>query len=64
MGCNAENSIMIGNKFSEDILGAIDIGMDAILVNSELSREEKLFLKERNIELEVLPNLQDIKKIL
>jgi putative hydrolase of the HAD superfamily len=64
MECKAENSIMIGNKFSEDILGAIDIGMDAILVNSELSQEEKLFLKERNIELEVLPNLQDIKKIL
>lgn len=64
MGCKAENSIMIGNKFSEDILGAINIGMDAILVNSKLTGEEELFLKKRNIKLEVLPNLQDIKEIL
>lgn len=64
MGCNLNNSIMIGNKFSEDILGAINIGMDAILVNSELTPEEKLLLEERDIELEVLPNLKGINKIL
>ena len=64
MGCKAGNSIMIGNKFSEDILGAINIGMDAILVNSKLTEEEKLFLEKKNIKLEILPNLQDIKEIL
>lgn len=64
MGCEAENSIMIGNKFSEDILGAINIGMDAVLVNSKLTEEEKLFLEEKNIKLEVLPNLKGIEKIL
>lgn len=64
MGCNSNNSIMIGNKFSEDILGAINIGMEAILVNSELTPEEKLLLEERDIELEVLPNLKDINMIL
>ena len=64
MGCKAENSIMIGNKFSEDIKGAINSGMDAILVNSELTPQDKLFLDEKNIELKVLPNLQDIKEIL
>ena len=64
MGCKAENSIMIGNKFSEDIIGAINSGMYAILVNSELTSEEKLYLKKNNIKLEVLPNLQDIKEIL
>lgn len=64
MGCKAENSIMIGNKFSEDITGAINCGMDAILVNSKLTSEDKLFLEKNNIKLKVLPNLQDIKEIL
>ena len=64
MECEAENSIMIGNKFSEDIVGALNIGMDAILVNSELTDDEKLYLDERDIELAVLPNLQGINKIL
>lgn len=64
MGCQAENSIMIGNKFSEDIKGAVDVGMDAILVNSELTDDERSYLEEKNIKLQVLPNLHDIKKIL
>ena len=38
MECNAQKSIMIGNKFNEDILGALNSGMSAILVNSKLSR--------------------------
>jgi putative hydrolase of the HAD superfamily len=64
MGCKAGNSIMIGNKFSEDIKGALNVGMEAILVNSELTEEEKVYLQEKKIKLEVLPNLQNIKKIL
>lgn len=64
MGCRPEKSIMIGNKFSEDILGAINIEMPAILVNSELTPKEEKYLEERNIEIDVVSNLQDIKKIL
>lgn len=64
MGCKAEKSIMIGNKFSEDIIGALNIGMDAILVNSQLTEDEKLFLEEKNIELKVLSNIGDVKNIL
>jgi len=64
MGCKAGNSIMIGNKFSEDIKGALNVGMEAILVNSELTEEERVYLEEKKIKLEVLPNLQNIKKIL
>ncbi|MDD1775577.1 MAG: TIGR02253 family HAD-type hydrolase [Methanobacterium sp.] len=64
MGCKAGNSIMIGNKFSEDIKGALNVGMEAILVNSELTEEERIYLEEKKIKLEVLPNLQNIKKIL
>lgn len=64
MGCKAEKSIMVGNKFNEDILGAINIGMSAILVNSELTKDEQEYLADRNIELEVVSEIQDIKKIL
>jgi putative hydrolase of the HAD superfamily len=64
MGCKAEKSIMIGNKFSEDIIGALNSGIYAIMVNSQLTEEEKLYLEKENIELNVLSNLQDIKKIL
>lgn len=64
MGCSAEESIMIGNKFNEDILGAINIGMDAILVNSNLKEEDKSILDEINVKVTVLPNLKGIKDIL
>ena len=64
MGCKAEKSIMIGNKFSEDIIGALNAGMYAILVNSQLTEDEQKSLEERNIELKVRSNIQDIKKIL
>lgn len=64
MGCKAQNSIMIGNKFSEDIFGAINMGMSAILVNSELTGDEKKYLKDKNIHVDVISNIGDIKKIL
>ena len=64
MGCQAQKSIMIGNKFDKDILGAINIGMSAILVNSELTPDEKEYLEEKNIELNVVSNIGDIKEFL
>jgi len=64
MGCKSEKSIMVGNKFTEDIIGALNVGMYAILVNSQLTEDEKIYLKKRNIELKVLANIQDIKKVL
>lgn len=35
MNCKAENSIMVGNKSEIDIIGAVNAGMSAILVNSD-----------------------------
>jgi putative hydrolase of the HAD superfamily len=64
MGCQAQKSIMIGNKFDKDILGAINIGMSAILVNSELTPDEKEYLEEKNIELNVVSNIGDIIEFL
>ncbi len=33
MGVKAEKSIMIGDSFKSDILGATSVGIDAILIN-------------------------------
>ena len=64
MGCQAKKSIMIGNKFNKDIVGALNIGMSAILVNSELTPDEKEYLEENNIELNVVSNIGDIIEFL
>lgn len=64
MGCQAEKSIMVGNKFNDDILGAINIGMAAILVNSELTPDEKKYLDEKGIEIDIVSGIGDIKQIL
>lgn len=64
MGCKADKSIMVGNKFNDDILGAISIGMSAILVNSDLSENEQEYLANENSKVDILSNIEDIKKIL
>ena len=64
MGCQPNKSIMIGNKFNKDIIGAINIGMSAILVNSELTPDEKEYLEENNIKLNVVSNIGDIVELL
>lgn len=64
MGCKAEKSVMIGNKFSDDISGAINIGMSTILVNSNLTEKEKEYLKKEDIKVDVVPNIGDIRNIL
>jgi putative hydrolase of the HAD superfamily len=64
MGCEAERSVMIGNKFNEDIMGALNVGMSAILVNSELTDSEREYLKGKNLDVEVIRDLKEIKNIL
>ncbi|MBM4240206.1 MAG: TIGR02253 family HAD-type hydrolase [Euryarchaeota archaeon] len=64
MGCRAGKSVMVGNKFSEDILGAVNVGMSAILVNSELTESEKEYIKKEGIEIEVISNIKDLGAIL
>ena len=64
MGCEAERSVMIGNKFNEDIMGALNVGMSAILVNSELTDSEREYLKRKNLNVEVIKDLEEIKSIL
>ncbi|HML04691.1 MAG TPA: TIGR02253 family HAD-type hydrolase [Methanobacterium sp.] len=64
MGCKAEKSVMIGNKFNEDIMGALNSGMSAILVNSELTESDKAYLEKKSIELDVLNHIGELKDIL
>jgi len=64
MGCRSSKSVMVGNKFSEDIMGAINAGMSAILVNSKLTESEKDFINKEGIELEILENIGELKDIL
>ncbi len=64
MGYDAEKCVMIGNKFSEDILGAVNIGMSAILVNSQLKESEKEYIKEKGIKIDVISHIGELKEIL
>jgi putative hydrolase of the HAD superfamily len=64
MGCQAEKSIMVGNKFSDDILGATNAGMSAILVNSQLTEDEKEQIKRENLDVKVVSDIEKVQNIL
>ncbi|MTK64034.1 MAG: TIGR02253 family HAD-type hydrolase [Methanobacterium sp.] len=64
MGCDPENSVMIGNNFQDDILGAIDAGMSAIYLTPGLTELEKETIKELGIDLDIVSDIGDIRKIL
>ena len=64
MNCKAEKSIMVGDKYEIDILGAINAGMSAILVNSHIPKEEKQKIKDKNLDIKSVPNVGDLNKIL
>ncbi|MDI6702793.1 TIGR02253 family HAD-type hydrolase [Methanothermobacter wolfeii] len=64
MGCRPERSVMVGNKFTEDILGAINAGMSAILVNSELSHDERDRIKREGLDVTVVQEIGEIREIL
>ena len=42
---NPERSVMIGNKFKADALGAVNAGLSAILVNSDVTEEDREYIK-------------------
>jgi putative hydrolase of the HAD superfamily len=64
MGCKADESVMVGNKFSEDILGATKAGMSAILVNSELTEAEKEIIEREGLKVDVIQDIGQVKTIL
>ncbi len=64
MGCKAENSVMIGNSFNDDVLGAINAGMSAVFLTHGLKDSEKAIIEERNLKLNIISNIGQIKDIM
>ena len=66
LGVTAGTSLMIGNNFNADILGACEAGMQAMLINSRITTEQQEVLDELgyNHMVEELNSLIDLMKIL
>lgn len=64
MGCTPEKSIMIGNKFSEDMMGAVNAGMSAILVNCKLTPEEEEYIEKEKLDVKVISDISELNEIL
>jgi putative hydrolase of the HAD superfamily len=64
MGCKAENSVMIGNSFNDDILGAINAGMSAVFLTPELKESERAIIENKGLKLEIISDIGEIKDIM
>ena len=64
MNCSADKSVMVGNKFDTDIIGAINAGMAGILVNSELTYEQEQMIENEKLDVTVLHNISDVDTVL
>ncbi len=56
--------VMVGNKFSTDALGAINAGMSAILVNSDVTHEDEKYIMEHNLDIKVIDTIEEINTLL
>ena len=64
MHCKAEKSTMVGNKFITDAMGAINAGMSAILVNSDITFEQEQEIEDKKLDITVLDNISDVDTVL
>jgi putative hydrolase of the HAD superfamily len=64
MGCKAENSVMIGNSFNDDILGAINAGMSAVYLTQDLKETEKKYMEKTGFKLDIIKDIGEIKDIM
>ena len=64
MNGNPEKSVMIGNKFKEDALGAVNAGMSAILVNSDITEDDREYIKQEQLDITIIDNIGDVNTIL
>lgn len=64
MGCKAENSVMVGNSFKDDIVGSVDAGMSAVYLTQGLKDSEKEYLKKTNLKLDIISDIGNLKEIL
>ena len=64
LNVTAGTSLMIGNKFDVDIVGACDAGMQAMLINSKITPEQQKIIDESDYSVKELNTLIDLMKIL
>ncbi|MCD7781926.1 MAG: TIGR02253 family HAD-type hydrolase [Methanosphaera sp.] len=64
LNVSAGTSVMVGNNFDVDIMGACNCGMRSMLINSEITPEQQELLDEKGYSVEVLDSLIDLMKIL
>ena len=66
LGVTSGTSLMVGNNFDADILGACNAGMQSMLINSELTEKQKDILEEMGClhDVREINNLLDLMKIL
>ncbi len=55
---------MIGNKFRADALGAVNAGMSAILVNSDVTEEDRIYIKNEQLDITIIDDIGDVNTIL
>lgn len=60
----AGTSLMIGNSFETDILGAYNAGIPSMIINSEFTEEQQKFMDEHNYHVRKLSSLIDLMNIL
>ena len=64
MNSTPEKSVMVGNKFKEDALGSVNAGLSAILVNSDITEDDRDYIKKEKLDITIIENIGDIKTIL
>lgn len=64
MKADPEKSVMIGNKFLQDALGAVEAGLSAILVNSHVTEQEMERIKKENLDIKILESIGEVNTVL
>ena len=55
---------MVGNKFKADALGAVNAGLGAILVNSDVTEDDREYIKKEKLDITIVEDIGDINTIL
>lgn len=60
----AGTSLMVGNSFETDIMGAYNAGIQSMIINSDITQEQQEFLDENNYNVRKLSSLIELMSIL
>jgi putative hydrolase of the HAD superfamily len=60
----AGTSVMIGNSFDTDIMGAYNAGISSMIINSDITEDQQKFMDENNYHVRKLSSLIDLMNIL